>query len=104
FTDQGGKVDPSRIPGEKPAYVGVYPDEAGYLWVFPSTPAGTEGARIDVFDPQGRYLGEVRSDRQITPYRPMTVRGDRLYTVETDEMDVPYVVRYRIEGRPPAGA
>lgn len=104
FTDQGGKVDASRIPGEKPAYGGMYPDEAGYLWVFPSTPEAVEGTTVDVFDPEGRFLGQLRSGAKLRPYEPFLVRGDRLYVLETDEMDVPYVVRYRIQGRPAAGA
>ncbi len=104
FTDQGGKVDASRIPGEKPAFVGVYPDEAGYLWVFPSSPQAAEGTTLDVFDPEGRYLGQVRSAAELSAFLPFLVRGDRLYVVETDELEVPYVVRYRIAGRPAAGA
>ena len=103
FTDQGGKVDASRIPGVKPAYIRVYPDEAGYLWVFPSTPGAAEGTTVDVFDPEGRYLGQVRSEEEMSPYEPLLVRGDRLYAVETDELGVPYVVRYRNQGRPTKG-
>lgn len=57
-----------------------------------------------MFDPEGRYLGQVRSRAELTAFYPFLVRGDRLYVVETDEMEVPYVVRYRIEGRPAAGA
>jgi sugar lactone lactonase YvrE len=104
FTEQGGKVDASRIPGEKPAYGGLYPDEAGYLWVFPSAPEAAEGTTLDVFDPEGRYLGQVRSGAELRAFHPFLVRGDRLYVVETDELDVPYVVRYRIEGRPAASS
>lgn len=104
FTEQGGRVDASRIPGEKPAYGGVYPDEAGYLWVFPSAPEAAEGTMIDVFDRDGRYLGQVRSGAELRVIDPFLVRGDRLYVVETDELDIPYVVRYRIQGRPAAGA
>jgi sugar lactone lactonase YvrE len=104
FTGQGGKVDASRIPGEKPAYGRVYPDEAGYLWVSPSSPEAAEGTALDVFDPEGRYLGQVRFGVELRAIDPFLVRGDRLYVVETDEMEVPYVVRYRIEGRPAAGA
>jgi sugar lactone lactonase YvrE len=104
FTDQGGRVDPSRIPGEKPAFTGIFPDERGYLWVFPSVPAGTEGTTLDVFDPEGRYLGAVRTEARLATFQPMLVRGDHFYAVVADELDVPYVVRYRIRGRAPAEA
>ncbi|HEV2148996.1 MAG TPA: 6-bladed beta-propeller [Longimicrobiaceae bacterium] len=104
FTDQGGKIDPSRIPGKKPAFTGFQVDEEGYLWVWPAVAEGEEGSVIDVFDPEGRYLGQIRSEAKIGARGRFVVRGDRLYTVVTDELEVPYVVRYRIQGRTPAGA
>lgn len=99
FTDRGGRIDPSRIPSRKPAFTDLSRDDSGYLWVQPSLPADTEGSVLDVFDPEGRYLGVVRSGIALGSFPPMLVRGDRLYAVVRDELEVPYVVRYRIEGR-----
>ena len=99
FISQGGTVVPSRIPNEKPAYQDIRVDDAGYLWVRPTTAEPEQGRAFDVFDPDGRYLGRVHSDVTIPRYRPMLIRGDFVYAVVTDELDVPYVVRLRIEGR-----
>lgn len=74
-------------------------DEDGYLWVWPAREANAEGTALDVFDPESRYLGRITTGEEISSNRPFVVRGDRLYTVVRDEMDVPYVVRYRIEGK-----
>ncbi|MBA4160231.1 MAG: 6-bladed beta-propeller [Gemmatimonadetes bacterium] len=97
FIDQGGKVDASRIPATKPAFGRFFTDEAGYLWVS-STRAESENSGYDIFDPEGRYLGHVSSDLQIGYLRPM-IRNGSMYAVVQDEMEVPYVVRLRIEGR-----
>jgi sugar lactone lactonase YvrE len=60
FTNQGGRIDASRIPDTKPAFGRLFEDEAGYLWVT-ATVAEGEPRRFDVFDPDGRYLGAVEA-------------------------------------------
>jgi hypothetical protein len=92
FTDQGGKVDPSRIPDVKPAFDGFFVDDRGFLWVEPVTLQG-EGPAFDVFDQQGRYLGRVH-----LAFRPMLIPPpvflrDRMYALTEDQNGVPYVVR-----------
>ncbi len=99
FTRQGGTIEPSRIPGEKPAFRNITVDDAGYLWVRLPTREGEQGSVFDVFDPEGRYLGSVRSDVTLPLYQPLLIRRDLLYAVVTDELDVPHVVRMKIEGR-----
>jgi sugar lactone lactonase YvrE len=96
FRDQGGTVDASRIPGTKPAFGTVYPDENGYLWVAPQR-AG-EGARLafDVFDPDGRYLGLVEPPVDLQPFA-LLIRGDVMLALVDDEMDIPRVIRLRIQ-------
>lgn len=96
FTDQGGKVDASLIPGTKPAYTTLMEDDWGYLWVRAAR-AADEPARYDIFDREGRYLGATGPAEGSV--RLTSVRGDYAYGIVLDEMDVPYVVRYRIEGR-----
>ncbi len=95
FTDQGGKVDPSRIPDVKPAFAGFFLDDRGYLWVEPVV--NREQSRgFDVFDPEGRYLGRAHSRFRLLS-NP-TFRGDRLYGVTEDESGIPYIVRAQITG------
>jgi hypothetical protein len=49
----------------------------------------------DVFDGVGRYLGIVTMP---TRFAPRMVRGDRIYGVWRDELDVQYVMKLRIFG------
>jgi hypothetical protein len=104
FTDQGGKVDLSRVPRNKPAFASVSTDDRGWVWVRPSVPAGTSGTPLDVFDPEGRYHGRVTLPILVMEGLPIVVRGDGIYTVTVSDAGVPQVVRYRIQGRAAGGA
>ncbi len=54
------------------------------------------GARDwDVFDSGGRFLGTVNMPLR---FAPRTIRGDRIYGVMRDELEVQYAVRLRIAG------
>jgi hypothetical protein len=53
----------------------------------------------DVFDPEGRYLGVMDMP---TSDRAFYFAGDRVYGVWEDELDVQYIVAWRIEGLPAA--
>lgn len=99
FTEQGGAVDVRQIPSTKPAFRQVSIDSAGYLWVRPNTPGGEDDLLFDLFDPQGRYRGPVRSEFPVSPSAPIVIRGNTILTVTEDELGVTYVVRARIEGR-----
>jgi hypothetical protein len=100
FTDQGGKIDPSRVPGRKPAYVGFLLDRVGDLWVLPFAAAAEQNRLVDVFDPRGRYLGRLTLPFEIqTSPRPI-ITDRHVYAVTEDELGVQYVVRGRIE-KPP---
>jgi hypothetical protein len=48
-----------------------------------------------VFDREGRYLGVVRMPDR---FKPMVFRGDEIYGVWRDDLDVQYVLRLRILG------
>ena len=98
FVGQGGRVDAGRIPAVKPAYRAIAEDDQGYLWVRPSVAEG-EADAVDVFDPQGRYLGRVAAAGETEIDEIHEIRGSHLYAVVRDENDVEYVVRYRIQGR-----
>jgi hypothetical protein len=56
---------------------------------------GFGGPDWDVFDAQGRFLGVVTMPRDFTP---KLFRGDKIYGVWRDELDVQYVLRLRIVG------
>jgi len=106
FRNQGGRVDPGRIPDGHAAYRNFAVDSEGYLWVRPITArpddvtvetlyAPRPGA-FDVFNAQGQYLGRV------APTIPLTstvIIGDHLYGITRDDLDVEYIVRLKIEGR-----
>jgi sugar lactone lactonase YvrE len=98
FTSQGGRIDASRIPDTKAAFGRFFEDPDGYLWVL-ATVAEDEPRRFDVFDPEGRYLGPVEAPEGLGFMTLPVVRGDRFYAVVQDELEVPYVALYRIEGR-----
>ena len=102
FTDQGGRIDLSRIPRHKPAFVSIRTDDQGWLWVRPSLPAEARGTAFDVFDPEGRYQGRVPLPVEHQDHLPLLIRGDRVYAVVLGADDVPQVVRFRIQGRAPA--
>lgn len=96
---QGADVDPARVPAHKPAWSSVTLDDRGYLWVFPLLETPTRRA-VDVFDPEGVYLGRVAlPDGTQLQWPTPTIRGDRLYAVVRDDMDVQYVVVGRLRGR-----
>jgi len=95
FTRQGGKVVRSRIPSKKPPAESFFLDDEGNVWVARVTTAEDEWRVMDVFDPVGRYLGDVRLPFRLSQENPI-VRGPMMWAVTTDEFDVPYVVRARI--------
>jgi hypothetical protein len=115
-TDPNWSWTVADIPTNKPAYEQVSVALDGRIWVKLSTPAveipaselpavrpGQEDrprtttrtpARYDVFSPLGRLLGRVELPRRVSL---QTSRGNEVYAVRRDSLDVQYVVRYRIE-------
>jgi len=97
FVQQGGVVDRSLIPDVKPPISRLWVDDLGYLWTARAEPEGAPtGTLLDVFDPEGRYLGSVRAPLAL---QFALIRGAALYAVATDEDDAPVIVRFRIRGR-----
>jgi hypothetical protein len=100
FIAAGGRVEPARIPSTKPALHGFTVDDRGYLWVVPQREAGGGRRPYDVFDPSGRYLGEVTGSTGVMVWPAAPVfRDDYVYGFTVDDLQVPYLVRLRIEGR-----
>lgn len=102
FTDQGGKVDRSQFPSTKPALTRVFAPGDGHVYVVPVTDEFGSGYLstsdvLDVFGPDGRYLGRLDLPGGMATSNPEPVfRGDHVLAVVRDELDVPYVVRYRL--------
>lgn len=119
------RMDPSwrwngpPIVGTKPPFRGIHTDRDGRIWVRlhapgrevatgtdagdappgqPSAPPEwTEPILFDVFDPDGRYLGQVEAPEDFRT-SPLPVLGtERVWAVAEDELGVQSIVRYRIQ-------
>jgi hypothetical protein len=96
FVRNGGNVDWSKIPSAKPATEELYFDDDGNTWVRVVTAHEDRGRVFDVFDASGRYLSRVQADFAVARFPPPIFRGDLMYAVTEDALEVPYVVRARI--------
>jgi len=109
------------LPQLRPAYARVILPEDGRVWVWPEQPsqhlpypeesqqmtgraygwtAGEHGA-FEVFTADGRWEGSVRLPRSVrysgyptTP--PVVIRGDTVWAVMNDSLDVEYVGRFEV--------
>lgn len=90
-------LDLSRIPGTKPALEEFFFDPEGNLWARPYMPGDSTGRALDVFDPDGRFLGRVQVPVKLRRWPEPVVRDGWLWGVTLDELEVPYVVGMRIE-------
>lgn len=97
FTRQGGKIDLTKLPSSKPALQSFFWDDEDDLWVLPIVEWSRLYRVADVFDSTGRYLGEVELPFALATFPVPRIRNNVLYGVTTDELDVPFVVRARIE-------
>lgn len=88
-----GSVDLSRIPSEKPIVDAAFVDDQERLWVRVSSDSLTT---YDVFGADGVYEGTAVTDLKIPSYWSPVIQGNQLYTLTTDEFDVPYVVRAEV--------
>jgi len=102
FSEQGGRIDWSRLPTTKPPVTGTFFfDDQQNVWVERAAANEGAGSPFDVFDRDGRFLGAVQLPFGLERFPVPVVRGEYLYGVTRDELDVPFVVRMRIEGRSP---
>ncbi|MFW6202328.1 MAG: 6-bladed beta-propeller [Gemmatimonadota bacterium] len=102
----GGTVPHIDLPEHRPAYETFMTDDRGNLWVGLTLTEDRRydldlPARYDVFDAEGRYLGEVMAPIAAWKWgtKP-TFRDDYMAGVVTDELGVDYVVRARVVRRP----
>jgi hypothetical protein len=74
-------------------------DDLDHVWVMLASEPDDSISRFDVFDPVGRYLGEVAAPH-IVEMKPAPVFGDHtIYYVTKDQLDVQYVVVAEIRRR-----
>ena len=70
------------------------------IWVFTSTKDKKKGLLVDVFNIEGKYfylsLPENIKLKDLSKY-PICIHGDYLFTVEYDEDEIPFIVKYKIE-------
>lgn len=104
MTDAGITIDPGRIPSEKPAFERFLVDDQGFLFVepprtYPRQDEQPVATALDVFDPHGYYLGRIELAVPLFAFTTPVVRGGAIYGVHLDDMDVPSVVRLRLNGR-----
>jgi hypothetical protein len=96
FEERGGTIDWSMLPATKPVVRGFFMGDDGGIWVEREPEGDETGALYDVFDPEGRYLGEVTLPFAVELTPPPRLRDAFLHGVIRDELDVQYAVRYRI--------
>ena len=106
------------IPDTKPPFRDLFASEEGNIWVLVSQEGRAtmteEDAReeerrtnmpplrfeeppaYDVFAPDGRFVGHVSVPETFSTRPGPIVRGDSVWAVTRDELDVPTIVRFRI--------
>jgi hypothetical protein len=83
----------------RPIFHSLAADEEGYLWVTLVSAPEEDRTRLDVFDREGVYLGQLTAPHRLDPLTNVVIKGGRLHYVTKDELDVPYVVAAEIRGR-----
>lgn len=85
--------DAMYVPAFEPFLEGLAVAADGSVWLkrYGATP---DGAEWWILDAQGEPLG-----RAMTPagLRVLAIHGDEIWGVETDDLDVNYIVRYRVD-------
>jgi len=106
------------IPSTKPPFRDVFASREGNIWVLVSQEGAarmteeeareeerrrgipplrfTEPAAFDVFAPDGRLLGHVTAPLSFSTRPEPIVRGDTVWAVARDELDVAKLVRYKV--------
>ncbi len=92
FTKQGGTVDPSRIPDQKPAFRRLAVDDANRLWVQLEVEGPPDTAVFAIFDSTGSRVGDAAGSLGRLHGDPL-IQGGHLYAVVADSDGVQSVVR-----------
>jgi hypothetical protein len=93
----GAPLDRSKIPEVAPAIKGMFVDQDGRLWVEVRTPEDDSLHTFDVYaTDDGAWLGTLVTPLRIQTRPAPVVRGDRIWAVVLDPLDIPFVVRGRL--------
>lgn len=112
---------PPTLPDTRPAYARIILPGDGRIWVWPNQPPElvpvpeefayatdrshtyqiAERGAFDVFDRDGRWVGSVRLPEELhysgfPTEPPVFIRGDTIWGVTVDQLDIEYVTRYRV--------
>lgn len=88
-------LESSRVPATKPPLHSLSLDDRGRLWARLTDPAA-DTTVYDMFKRDGSYAETVSFPFRIDRWIPPIVRGDTVWAVVTDEVEVQYVVRARL--------
>ena len=77
--------------------VGEPAEEQSYLWVLRPTEVQLVYRTIDVFDPEGRFLGEIEPPSGFRPFPSPLIGEDFFMGVWVDEFDVESVRVYELQ-------
>jgi sugar lactone lactonase YvrE len=94
FEQSGGGIDESRIPKTHPVIVDFFVADDGHLWVMPYRGSP---AKMDIFAPDGTYLGQVSNPGRLLPSPLPAIRGGWMAGVGVDEDGVQSVLLIRIQ-------
>lgn len=95
FEQQGGKLDASRIPDSHPDLVNLFFDDEEHMWILPAY-RFRERPSIDVFDLNGRYLGQVKAPVPFVSHPAPVIRAGTMAAVTLDENRVQSLVLMQI--------
>lgn len=89
---------PERFASTKPMIRRIFADGVGHVFVLSDQEELPLGTFVDVFRENGRYLGRMELPARVNfPYPPPHATDTHLYYVTTDDLDVEYVVRARLD-------
>lgn len=91
-------LDASKVPAVKPPVLTLFTDDRDRLWVQTSSPDSL--LRYDIYTPDGRFAGSLATHLKTWRWVRPVVKGDHVYAVVIDDLDVQYVVRARFVDRP----
>ena len=86
------------VPRVYPPFEDFHLSQDGSLWVRRNLGDGVVG--VDVFDREGRYLGQPEVPAGFADMSVRLITGGRMYVIDSDEMGVDYVVRLEIVRSP----
>lgn len=84
-------------PSHYPAVRRVRVERAGFVWLELNDPDAST-ARWRVLDPRGDIIGDVFLPER---FSVLNARGDEVWGIYLDDLDVPYIVRYLIRPATP---